>query len=619
MKTIQRYYFYIVSVVSLEVTVWASIWLLRSVFPSNEVLGGANILASALSYIFVAVPVFLIHWNWVRKDILENVNQRIGGIRAFFLHLTSLVLWVPIIQNVLAIALRLINVMIGNQGHGSFFGSNQSWSDNIAAIFVNLIFVLYVQKVLKEDSESDTYEIVAEYFRKIWWYLLALYPLLLTYFGLEKIVFYILNSNMSVTRNTNGLVNGLGLILVGLPLWVVIWSKLNKRFKASDQPVIVRQIILAAKHFSLLMVMFTSTTTLISKLTNRLFEVPNNGDFNSSISYLIPALLFWLYFNQFIKEESEDWNNLIKQINLRLITLISLVTAFFGLAIGGWNLIELIFNPYDKGMDYMKSDIIQSFSMMLVWGLVWWVYWKTEIKKDDDKQILIERIYQYLVVGAAVIGGMFTAANFLYVIIRAILEGAGKDFTYDILSSLYLLALFTIALVYHLRFLRKIPKKDDKKVVEKAIDVISFEPYEGFSDLVLKLLASENKTNIKLHVVNKRMPSKKIAVSLIFIGSSQLSELTKAQEKYFADFEGNVVVIPEEKNNWHFMGSGEAASPVVNSNILGFINDSAAGEKLVPTQRRSIWEVFGYLFAVFAGVGFLCVLANILMEAARMF
>jgi len=621
MKTIRRYYFYIVSLVSLEVVVWATIYLIRSMF-SSEIIGGAtNQLATALSYLIVAIPVFLIHWNWARKDVEKNEEQRAGGVRAFFLYLASLTLWIPVAQNLIAIILRILSSLMNTSQHGLVFGANQSWGDNFAGVLVNLVFAIFVQKVIQEDRDKVDYSLSGEYIRKIWWYLIVLYPLVLTFFGLERIIFSVLMGTRQIGRSSDGLVNGLGLIIVGLPLWAVLWSELNKRIKIDEEPVLVRQIFLTVKYIVLLMVLFTTTTTIISQISGELLFQSATSNYYNEIAYFIPALIFWVYFNQVVKKEAKDWNLLLKQIYLRFMTFVSLVVSFIGIVSAGWSLYELLVDVPEKSIDYLQSDIINGFAMFLVWGLVWWVYWQPRKEKDEQGlsagQRLIERIYLYLVVGAAVIGGMISAAGFLYVIIQAMLGGIGTDFTYDLLSSLYLLILFIIVLVYHLRFLRQFAKKEEEVVKEKTlVEILSFGP---FGSLIAQAAGQDQKLDVIVHDGKDGLPDEKTSISMIFVGSEKLASLTKSEENYISSFKGSVIVVPEQKDNWYYMSSNDAVRPSLDVNMLKLISGSAAGEELRLSPRRSVWEIFGYLFAVMFGVGFLCIIAQILLEAANGF
>ncbi|NOQ40817.1 MAG: hypothetical protein GQ562_10935, partial [Anaerolineales bacterium] len=67
MKTIRRLYIYLVTLISLEVVVWALITLSRSIFEEGFT-HAADSLAGGLAFILVGLPVFFFHWWMAQRD-----------------------------------------------------------------------------------------------------------------------------------------------------------------------------------------------------------------------------------------------------------------------------------------------------------------------------------------------------------------------------------------------------------------------------------------------------------------------------------------------------------------------------------------------------------------------
>ena len=102
MQSVRRLYLYAVSLVSLEVVLWGSIGLLRSLLAGGEIGGGgADRLAGALALIFVGIPVFILHWWWVQRSVQNEPEERSARVRAIFLYVTLLATLVPVAQNTL--------------------------------------------------------------------------------------------------------------------------------------------------------------------------------------------------------------------------------------------------------------------------------------------------------------------------------------------------------------------------------------------------------------------------------------------------------------------------------------------------------------------------------------
>jgi len=137
MRTVRRLYFYLVSLVSLEVVVWGMIGLARTIVNMNSLGGTTMQLAGSLAEIIVGLPVFLLHWSVCQREAFKDLDERNTHERAVFLYGTMLGLLVPVIQNLLAITNRLL-LTISRLNWSPLLGGGQTWSDNLIAVAVNL-------------------------------------------------------------------------------------------------------------------------------------------------------------------------------------------------------------------------------------------------------------------------------------------------------------------------------------------------------------------------------------------------------------------------------------------------------------------------------------------------
>ena len=85
MKSIRRLYFYLVTLISIEIVLWGLVSLLRSIV-DQTISGGADALAQALALILVGVPIFLIHWLWAQRAAARDEEEKIATIRAAFFY-----------------------------------------------------------------------------------------------------------------------------------------------------------------------------------------------------------------------------------------------------------------------------------------------------------------------------------------------------------------------------------------------------------------------------------------------------------------------------------------------------------------------------------------------------
>jgi hypothetical protein len=138
MKTIRRLYIYLVTLISLEVVVWALITLARSIFEEGFTIA-ADSLAGGLAFILVGLPVFFFHWWLAQRDAQQNEDEAYSGVRTFFLYAAWIALVVPVVHGLLSILMRVLALILNLGEIGLAFGSDQSWSDNLIAIVVNAV------------------------------------------------------------------------------------------------------------------------------------------------------------------------------------------------------------------------------------------------------------------------------------------------------------------------------------------------------------------------------------------------------------------------------------------------------------------------------------------------
>ncbi len=226
MRTIRRLYFYAVAFISLEVVLWGLIDLLRSIFNASIIGGSATRLAGSLALILVGLPVFWLHWRVARNDAHREMDEHASGLRAFFLYAVLLSTLIPAIQSFLAIVNRLFLDVNHLSRMAAFVGGQQTWSDNLIALLMNVLIASYFVTVLRADWKEITVTAPFTNVRQISRYLWVLYGLGLTVGGVQQILSFILQ----VPPTTFGLllradfINGLALTLVGTPLWVCAWK-----------------------------------------------------------------------------------------------------------------------------------------------------------------------------------------------------------------------------------------------------------------------------------------------------------------------------------------------------------------------------------------------------------
>jgi hypothetical protein len=139
MPNVRRLYLYAVTFISLEVIIWASISLLRTIFPREDMGGGFDKLAGALSLVLVGTPIFLIHWGLVQRSIQQDSDERSSRVRALFIYLTLMATLIPVTLSILTLLDRWMLNILDVPGFLAMFGEGQVAGDNFFAIAINLL------------------------------------------------------------------------------------------------------------------------------------------------------------------------------------------------------------------------------------------------------------------------------------------------------------------------------------------------------------------------------------------------------------------------------------------------------------------------------------------------
>ena len=245
MQNIRRWYLYAVSLISLEVVLWGVIGLLRSLFSQGRVGGGAEQLAWALSLILVGIPVFGLHWVWAQRAAQKDVDERSAAVRALFLYLFLVITCVPALQNALAVLNRAWLVIFNLPVAEAIFGGNQTWSDNLVALAVNLGAAAYFSGVLRSAWQSDFraehFITIRRWYRHFW----LLYALVMAGTGVQLTLQFLLSVWNQVGNTAQiQLANGLSLLMLGVPLWYLSERLLQRaRQDPAEQYAVLRLVV----------------------------------------------------------------------------------------------------------------------------------------------------------------------------------------------------------------------------------------------------------------------------------------------------------------------------------------------------------------------------------------
>ncbi|HSL31115.1 MAG TPA: DUF5671 domain-containing protein [Anaerolineales bacterium] len=608
MKSIRRLYFYLIAFISIEVVLWGLIGLLRSVI-DDTITGGADALAQALALILVGVPIFLIHWLWAQRAAARDEEEKSATLRAVFFYAILLATLIPVVQNLLSFIDRLLIQGAGLEVERAFSAfRNQTLPDNLIAIAMNGIVAAYFWNILRAEWASlrdrENFTEVRRLYRYIW----MLYGLLLTVFGTQQILRFLLYIPGDVLGELGReiVVNGVALLVVGTPVWVYAWRLVQESLvDPAEMGSTLRLSILYLLALGGVITVITTASMVVNAIVSWLLGADwTFRDFlqqiGAPLSIGVPLGLVWAYYGYWLNRHIEAVGDPVRQSSLKrlyyyILALIGLVVAFIGVATLFSFIIDMLTGTAVLMSEFTRGSLATSISSLIVGVPLWLLSWRPMQAEalapgetgDHARRSVIRKFYLYLVLFGSVIGGMGTAVGLVYQLLRAVLTGdPGSSFANDILNLLQLLFLFGVVLMYHLSILRQDGAATADALAEKQSEyaVLVVDSGNGFVDSVRGALEKLG-SNVRITVTGSEASPEGVFHALMLPGS-----LVVNAPEWIRAFPGRKIVVQDEAKNivW-------AEDPV---RAAQSVQQLAEGQEITrQTTVRSAWSILIYIFA----------------------
>lgn len=307
--------FLILSAVSLVLTIVAATRIIRALIvellPFSETIisiGGPSEIARGIILALIALPTWYLYW--ILNESRAQVTQ-----------LWSIYLLIAGVGGSLVAALVSASTMVYDTLVW-FFGdttSSDAWQhfDGIPTAFGALIATLasfaYHSRLLSAHHDSEEGEI-----GRIYRYLLSAIGLVTTAVGsvilIVSIVESLIEENQLVGRSPqNALLLAITLLLVGLPLWQLVWRRIDQRLKADpthELASISRKVYLFTVVGVSAIAIVASALTITVQIFQGLFGGDLGGttvrDTSYAISILAVGILVGITHLQIIRHERKE-------------------------------------------------------------------------------------------------------------------------------------------------------------------------------------------------------------------------------------------------------------------------------------------------------------------------
>ena len=620
MKSIRRLYFYLVALISIEVVLWGLVSLLRSIV-DQTIAGGADALAQALALILVGVPIFLIHWLWAQRAAARDEEEKTATIRAAFFYAILLGTLIPVAQNLLSFIDRSLVQVTGLGVERAFSGfRQQTLADNLIAILMNGVVAVYFWNILRGEwgtlPDKQNFTEVRRLYRYIW----MLYGLLLTVFGTQQILRFLLDIPGDVLGDLGSdiAVNGVALLLVGTPIWVYSWRVIQESLvDPAEMGSTLRLGILYLLALGGVITVITAAFMVLNAVLTWLLGADWTFQYfmqqvGGPISIGLPLGLVWAYFGYWLKRHIEATGDRIRQASLirlynYVLALIGLVVAFIGVTSLFRFVIDIAIGQGLLITDSTRGTLAGSIASILVGLPLWLTMWRPMQAEaltpgemgDHARRSVLRKTYLYLVLFVSVIGGMATAVGLVYQLIRVVLLGptVGDFINTTVLNLIQLLFLFGVVLIYHLNILRLDGASTADSLAQKqsGYSVLIVDSGNGFVDSVQAALLKLG-SKVQITVTNPDTKPEGNFHALLLNGS-----LAVDAPEWIRSFHGSRIVVQNETKDLVWTDDSVQAAQSVQQ--------LAEGEEIRKQKTgRSPWTIAVYVFAVLFAVQLLFIL-----------
>ncbi len=637
MRAVRRIYFYSISLISLEVVIWGVIGLLRTIFHKSIDSGIAGLLASGLSQILVALPIFLFHWLLIQREAEKDEEEKASQVRALFHYGARLAVLLPVVQNLTALLTRLLLGAFGLQSHQALVGGGQTHADNLAALGVNLLVFIYLDRVLKDDwrlfPPENALHALRRLFRTVW----MLYTLVLAVGGASILLHYIFYlPEKAIPFEQFHPVNGLALTLVAIPLWLHAWIRLaDGRHKPRDQKSPLRMVVIFLLALAGVLTVLGCGAGILTNLLDAAAGSWNGlaGLFNDNASLLAFTIVFgvvWAFFQREMEVElflleDESLREGLKRIYHYLLSFIGLAAAFAGmqqlLSFVVHQSLEQVWN-----LDAFRPLFSRGLGWLLVAAPLWLVSWnrvQAGARRDDDagehaRRSPVRKGYLYLALFLTVVGGMVAAGQVFYLLISQLLGNETPNFSVETLNWLQTFFLLSVLLAYHLRVLRR-----DGRMLQIALSrrhaafpllILSADQNETAAELQRRLAKSMPQLPVELRDVGGLSGPPGLAFSALVIDGAALAQPPGWLPVYLAAFAGEKIILPPEGTGWVWPGAQRSRNDRV-LDAVSAVRQLAEGQTVRGGPSRSPWVVAGYVLGALFGLQLLLMILGIVINS----
>ena len=237
---VRRLYRYIWMLYGLLMTVMGVQQILRFiVFIPSNILGelGREIVFNGLALLVVGVPVWVYSWR-VIQDSLTDPAEMGSNLRLGIIYILALGGVITVVTTLSMLVNTIVTRLLGADWTTQYFFQQISGPISIG-VSLGMVWAYYGYW-LNRHIEGIGDPVRQAGMKRLYYYILAFIGLVVSFVGVATLITFIIDVTTSVsylmsTLNRSTLTTAISSLVVGIPLWVLTWRRMQIQALAQDE------------------------------------------------------------------------------------------------------------------------------------------------------------------------------------------------------------------------------------------------------------------------------------------------------------------------------------------------------------------------------------------------
>jgi hypothetical protein len=633
MRAVRRFYFYLVTIISLELVLWGVYALISNIWnaPGSDTL--ADLMARGLSQVLIGFPIFILHWRTIQHDYQQDPEEKSSIIRAIFFYALRLATLIPVyISSVILLRCFFMGFMASQSAYQSYLSTHKPL-DSLTNIVLNVLVWIGTEVLLrmewKKETQPDSLHILRRIYRYVW--------MILGIGTLVSGIQLILANFLSIVPewneiNSTVVVNGITMILVATPVWIWTWQLIRASFAhEQDRKSAIRLITFLSISLISLAVVLSISGMMINYLLQWILGKPSTlivfvNQYANLLATLIPFTVLYAYYRKRLSEALQDETNPVRQKSL--LRFYATLLSFAGNALtflSIWTFLVLLADSTLGAQIPIPGWRIQLCNGLaeLAIGLPLWLrnWSKLQMEAQETKEVgqharrsVVRKTYLYLIIFAAVIGIMSAAGLLIYTLVNTAMGKPFDNLMLFCVKQIFLLGLIAVWLIYHQRILRQDSAGKslllEQRYAEFPVLILEEDDELGFYDQAIeKIQRHLPKLSIsRSNVTSATMPQDFNVFATILLSGKLMAALSEKIHHDLQQYSGQLLVIPGSGEKLTFIGAPIQKTNDLIKQLMDTLQTLAEGDQPKTTSPINGWAIVGYGFGALLILYFLMAL-----------